>query len=497
MSYQDMRTWIELLRSEHELREIEAEVDWDREIGAISRRVTSKEGPSLLFVNIKDYKGGDFRKFFTGGLAARRRVALALGLSGDSSYKAIIRVIKQRLRNPIKPVVVDTGPVKDNILGGDDVDLFKIPVPQWHDLDGGRYIDTSCAVVTRDPETGELNVGTYRGMITGKNSIAKLLGASSHWGRHFAKYRNRNQPMPVAICYGIEPALLMCSATPVQHHRGTSEFDLAGGLKGMALELVRCESVDLLVPARAEIVVEGLISPDPKDFMPEGPFGEYPGTYGGMKSPKPTVKVECMTYRNDPIYMGNLEGTSPGRWCESPYYVVPMDCAISWNVLEDAGVPNVLDVWGDPVSSGPNNLRVKIKKIYRGHAKQVALALWGSSVVLCQAKNVIVVDEDIDIHRNEDIEWAFSYRTNAEMNDIQVFNTCYGSMLDPSVPLKDRDVMRYGQGKSTRVLVDATVNWELDFEDQYGGKRFPPLCTIPEPEDEELVESRWKEYGID
>ena len=238
-----------------------------------------------------------------------------------------------------------------------------------------------------------------------------------------------------------------------------------------------------------------MISPDPKDFMMEGPFGEYPGTYGGMKSPKPTVKVECMTYRNDAIFMGNLEGTSPGRWCESPYYAVPMNCAIAWNVLEDAGVPNILDIWCHPVQA--NNLRVRIKKLYRGHAKQVGHALWGSSAVSYQAKTVIVVDEDIDVYSDEDIEWAFAYRVNAEMHDIQAFNICYGSMLDPSVPLKARNVLKYGQGKWARVLIDATVNWELEPEEQYGGKRFPPLCTVSVPEDEELVESRWKEYGID
>jgi len=108
-----------------------------------------------------------------------------------------------------------------------------------------------------------------------------------------------------------------------------------------------------------------------------------------------------------------------------------------------------------------------------------------------------VVDDDIDIHNDEDVEWAFSYRTNAEMHDIQFFHNCIGSMLDPSYPLNERDTSKYGQGKASRVLIDATVNWELEPEEQYGGKRFPPLCTIPDPEDQALVERRWKEYGID
>lgn len=496
MPYRDFREWVELLRSAGELAEIKAEVDWNREMAAISRNVTSKEGPALLFSNIKGYKDSVFNKVFSGGLAARRRVALALGLTKDSTYKEIIKVIKERLRKPIKPVIVATGPVKENIVKGDDIDLYKIPVPFLHSFDGGRYIDTACAVVTRDPDSGDLNSGIYRGMIADKNHIAKLLATTAHWGNHFAKYRDRGEPMPVAICYGIDPTLLMCSASAVQHSPGISEYDFAGGLRGAAMELVKCETLDLVVPAGAEIVVEGLISPDPKDYMMEGPFGEYPGTYGGMASPKPTVAVKCVTYRNNPIYTSNDEGTSPGRWCESPYYTLPMKCALAWNALEAAGVPNILGVWGNPVACG-NNLRVKIKKIYRGHAKQVACALWGTTISVYGAKNVIVVDEDIDIHNEEDIEWAFSYRVNAEMGDIQFLHTCVGSMLDPSIPLKERDALKYGQGKNSKVLIDATVNWELEPEEQYGGKRFPPLCTVPDPEDQALVERRWKEYGID
>ncbi|MFZ2948005.1 MAG: UbiD family decarboxylase [Desulfuromonadaceae bacterium] len=493
--YKDFREWVELLQSEGELAEVKVEVDWNKEIAAISRNVTSKEGPALLFSNIKGYKDGDFRRVFTGGLGARRRVALALGLSKDSTYKVIIRTLKDRLRQPIKPAVVATGPVKENIVKGDDIDLFKIPVPFLHSLDGGRYIDTACAIITRDPDTGDINLGTYRGMIADKNHIGKLLAATAHWGNHFAKYRERGEPMPVAIAYGIDPTLLMCSAAAIQHPPGTSEYDFAGGLKGAAVEVVKCETLDLLVPARAEIVVEGFISPDPKTFVMEGPFGEYPGTYGGMAAPKPAVEVKCITYRTEPIYTSNDEGTSPGRWCESPYYFAPMHCALSWNALEAAGVPNVLDVWANPVTLG-NNLRVKIKKIYRGQAKQVACALWGTTIVAYMAKNVIVVDDDIDIHNDEDVEWALSYRTNAEMHDIQFFHVCIGSMLDPSYPLSERDTQKYGQGKASRVLIDATVNWELEPEEQYGGKRFPPLCTTPDPEDQARVEKRWKEYGI-
>ena len=493
----DLRSWISLLESKDELRRIKAEVNWDKELGAICRRVTSREGPALMFENIKGYKDGQFRSLFTNGLGARRRVALAMDMPKDTPNDQIVKRIKERLCDPIKPVVVDEGPVKENIVEGDEIDLYQLPVPKWHAKDGGRYIDTTACTITKDPDTGDLNIGTYRGMLVGRNMIGKLLATTQDWGKHFVKYRDRGEPMPVAIVYGGDPYMIMCSTTPIQHRRGTSEYDYAGGLRGSATELIKCESIDLLVPAHAEIVVEGYISPDPSTFKMEGPFGEYPGYYGGLANPKPTVVVQTMTYRNDAIFRGNEEGSSPGRLCESPYYVVPTMCAIAWNWLEEAGVPGVKDVWGHLVTSAPTNIRVRIKKTYRGHAKQVANALWGSNIGNYVAKHVVVVDEDIDIHSEEDMEWALAYRVNAGMNDVQVFHGCFGSMLDPSTPLASRNVPRFGQGKWSRVLVDATMDWELEPEDQFGGNIYPELCTVIPPHEEALIDKRWKEYGID
>lgn len=491
MAYKDLREWIDRLEEDGQIRKIKAEVNWDREIGAITRRVCNEKGPALLFENIKDHRDTRSRRLFTNGLGSYSRVAMALGLPKDTHPRDLTRTFKERFKTSVKPVIVEKGPVKENIVKGSDIDLYQFPAPKWHHIDGGRYINTSVSVITRDLETGEINAGTYRGMIAAKDKIPVLLATTQHWGHHFSKYRESGKPMPVAVVYGWDPCLFIVSATPVK--KGT-EYEIVGSLRGDPVELVKCETSDLLVPAWAEMVVEGTISPDPSTFEMEGPFGEYPGYYGGMRSPKPTIKVECITHRNDPIFRGTLVGSSPGKMEESAY-LAPSFAAVAWDYMESVGVPGVMDVWFCPIVAA-TNLRVQIKKIYRGHAKQVANAIWGTAFANYSAKHIIVVDDDIDIHDDWAIDWAIAYRVNAEMDDIVFFPGTFGSMLDPSVPLEKRDVLKYGQGKWTRALIDATKNWELERQEQYGGEIYPPLATDIAPEDEELINRRWKEYGI-
>lgn len=495
MAYKDLRDWIARIEERGQLKRITAEVDWDLEISAIARRVATQEGPGLLFENIKDYHDTVCRKLLIGSLGSRERLAMALNLPQETSYRAIVELLKGKLRKLLDPVKVASGPVKENIVKGDAVNLYEFPVPRYNKLDGGRYINTNCSVVTMDPDTKIMNVGLYRGMIgDDEKSIPVLLARNQHWGIHFTKYEQRGEEMPVAIVYGWDPTLLMCSAKSIVHP-GYSEYEVVGGLRGEPVELVKCETSDLYVPASAEIVVEGRISPDPKTFQMEGPLGEFTGFYSGDRRPRPVIRVECITYRDDPIFPGYGEGNSPGRLTETYYWGVPWSAAVIWKSLEDAGVPNITGVWASPITD-LTNLRISIDKIYRGHAKQVAAAFWGQKISTHFGKNVIVVDKDIDIFDDGAVEWAIARRTNAAMGDIQFFSGTIGSSLDPSIPLPQRDIMKYGQGKWTRVLIDATVNWDLEPEERYGGRREPPLCTQILPEIAELINQRWAEYGI-
>ncbi|HEY7168208.1 MAG TPA: UbiD family decarboxylase [Candidatus Binatia bacterium] len=489
MAFNDLREWVADLERRNDLRRVKAQVNWNEEIGAITREVSSRYGPALLFENIKDHERTLCRRLFTNGTGTRERLCRFLGVTEETSYRDLVPIFKDRFSHPLAPVTVRSGPVKENILGADRVDLLQFPVPKWNPLDGGRYIMTAASIVTRDPDSGTLNAGTYRGMIAGKNKIGVLLAMTQGWGKHLSKYRARGQEMPVAVVIGWDQTLFVAASTPVNH----SEFEIAGSLRGAPVELVECETSDLMVPASAEIVLEGFISGDPKTYEPEGPFSEYPGYYAGSQTPKHAIRVECITHRNDPIFHGCLTGASPGRTNEGTTWTPATFSAMAWLYLDQAGVPNVTGVWR---GKWPELLRVQIRKSHRGHAQQVAAALWGCHLGNYAAKHVIVVDDDIDIHDWEAIEWALCYRLNAGLGDITMMPGTSGSMLDPSVPLDERDSVKYGHGKWTRVLIDATINWELEPQEQYGGKRYPPLGTAISSEMQDRIKQRWKEYGF-
>jgi len=273
------------------------------------------------------------------------------------------------------------------------------------------------------------------------------------------------------------------------------EYDVYGGIVGESLELVKCETSDLLVPASAEMVVEGTISPDPKDFKMEGPFAEHCGYYGGIFSRKPTIKVDAITFRDDPIYQGSCESIRPGWPNEDAYIASLSSSALVWNWLEEAGIPGITDVWMN-LDGVYFMIYVQIRQSYRHQAKQIAHAIWSLSFANWAYKIVMVVDEDIDIRDHGQLEWAFSTRVNAAMGDIAISENNFGSVLDPSTPLEERDLGRYGTGKWARVLIDATRNWDLGFRKFWNNQPFPPVVVLSK-EEEELVRRRWKEYGLE
>jgi 4-hydroxy-3-polyprenylbenzoate decarboxylase len=486
-----LRSWMRDLQSAGELRRIRAKVDWDQEIGALARINLSMGGPAMLFENIKDYEAGRCTKFFTCGMSNRNQVLLMLGMPKDTSDREIVRHLKRAYRNPVPPVRVQGGPVKETVLRGEQINLWEFPVPKWHHLDGGRFIDTFCGVVTRDADTGRANIGLYRGQLLDRDKVGKLLLPTQGWGGHFLPYRQKMQPMPVAVVHGWHDVLPFCAGSPFT--KDVCEWDMMGAILGRPVELVKCETVDLEVPAAAEIVVEGHLDPNPQTFMKEGPFGEYPGYCGGTPSPKPVLHVTCVTHRNDPVLRGALEGARPGFPSEDSVLCAYSWSAIAWNMLEAVGVANVTDVWMPPVSTG-TNIVVQIRKAYRGHAQQVASALWGSSAGQWFFKNVMVVEEDVDIRDPIALDWAFAFRVNASEGQLLTFGPTFGSVLDPSTPLAQASVRKYGTGRWTRVLIDATRNWEFEPNPDWGNRRFPPVNTIP-VELERTIRARWSEYG--
>jgi len=482
-----LRNFIDKLEQEGELKRITAEVDWNLEIGSINRKVYSSRGPALLFENIKDHKNTICTTLFTGGLATKDRIAMMIGLPKEIRHRDLSEEVRKRWKKPIPPVMVDSGPAKENILTGEDIDLFQFPVPKWHHLDGGRYINTFCAVITKDPESGIRNVGLYRGMIISKNEIGVLLVPGQGWGIHFLKYKNVGKPMPVAIVYGCDESLVFCASSSVP--RDVDEFGLNGALLGEPTKLVKCETLDLEVPANAEIVIEGVIDPDPKTYKMEGPFGEYTGYYGEAAK-RPVINVQCITHRNNPIFRGTLEGMDHENPNEDSSMLVINLSAVTKEILDSNGIPGILEVSAVPITL------IRIKKMYRGHAKQIAAALWGSSAAQYLYKFVIVVEEDTDIWNRRSVEAALAYRVNAEEDDIVMMPGSFGAVLDPSTQFLDRDELKYGTGKWTRILIDATKNMNYPPNPQWGNEIYPPKCVNLSPEQEALISKRWKEYGL-
>ena len=217
MQFGDLRGWIAALKREGELHEVEAEVDWNCELGTVTRRAFGNgDGPALLFNNIKDYQhNARCSQLFTGGLSRYSRVAMMFGLPKNAPITELVKAARKAFSGRVPPVKVATGPVKQNIITGDDINLYDFPVPQWHRRDGGRYINTMQGTVTRDPISGRMNVGIYRGMIGHKNTIPVLLWRPQNWGQDFAKYTGKGEEMPVAFIYGWEPCLPFCgNGTP-------------------------------------------------------------------------------------------------------------------------------------------------------------------------------------------------------------------------------------------------------------------------------------------
>ena len=450
-AFGDLRGWIDVLRKDGELHEVDAEVSIDFEIGTIMRLAQGPgTGPAMLFNNLKGYNKptNRCRRIFGSALNNNRRIAMMLGLEPDTHARDLVKLGRTILQDSIPPRIVKTGACKENVVTGKDVDLAELPAPHWNRLDGGRYLITYAGVVTKDPTTNVMNVGIYRGMVTGRDTIPILMWRAQHIGHHVTEWRARGaKEMPIAVAIGWEPSMGFCAGSPVP--KGICEYDVMGAIRGEPVDLVKCETNDLYVPASAEIVIEGMLGLEEDTYQMEGPYAEFTGYFAGDRSPKPTIRVTAITHRNDPILRGTIEGCMPGSYSENAMISSIFRSSTAWNVLDRAGVPGIVDVWGPPVQASIN-LNVAIKQSYRGQAKQVANALWGSSAAHVRYKHVTVVDDDIDIHDYAAVDWAIAYRVNAGENDIVIMPATFGLGLDPSTRKRDRDptLVRHRQVES-------------------------------------------------
>jgi len=291
-----LRAFIELLSARGEMKRISQPVDWKIELGEITR---NHRGP-LLFENIRDYPG---QRVFTNGLGNFSSTALALGLQPEKGRKRVIEEVRRRLENPLKPMMVDSGPVMENVIEGPDINLLDFPSPHWSRYDAGRYIGTWHANVTRDPETGCRNVGVYRMQLLGPKQTTVSTSVKSHLGRQFAKAERKGQPLEMAMVIGAPEPVVMAAGSG--YPAGCDEYDLAGAIGGSAVPLVKCRTVDLEVPAESEIVLEGTLQPGAR--VHDGPYFDYAGA--PTENPGAYVfDVKCVMFRNRPIFRGAAVG---------------------------------------------------------------------------------------------------------------------------------------------------------------------------------------------
>ena len=464
----DMRDFINQAEKEGMLHRIKAEVDWDLELSHIAKLNEENQGPALLFENVKDYDSPVIASVCT----TTRRLALIMDEPRESTLVDLMRVWVEKNVDKIPPRWVDTGPCKENIMMGDDVDLFKFPVPKFYPLDGGRFFGTAHFVVTRDPESDWINLGTYRLQLLDKNHLGTQFIKGKHADIMLKKYQAMGKPMPVAVVVGCDPLLFLMGAARLSAFE--SEYDLAGSIRGEGIEVVKAETNDLPVPATAEIVVEGEVNADA--FMPEGPFGEYTGYYSGVGTdPRNFIDVKCITYRNNPIFWG----TTVGRAVTDTHMTMALTYgATLWQQLVAMKIPGIRSVYCPPEGSGRMLAIISMKQMYPGHADQVLTAAISTEMGAYGLKTVIVVDEDIEPWDISRVMYALSFRF--QPNRSQVIKRGRSTPLDPSLPINAREI-------TGRLLLDATIPY--DWKEK-------PIPIELDPEVVEKVRAKWSELGL-
>jgi len=441
--YEDLRGWLAEAERLGEL-EIVTGANWQEEIGMAAELVSHDDtAPALLFDEIPGVKKG-FRVL--SNLFAGKRKNMTLGFPPELNKVALSDAFADAFaeKRLIPPVFVDDGPVFENRLTGDDVDLEIFPTPIWHELDGGRYIGTGCYNVTQDPEDGWYNLGAYRIKLHDARHVTFNTAPGKHGRIHHEHYIARGEKMPTVLVVGGDPITFFMGGTEIGD--GISEFDVAGGLRGKPLELVRGPLTGLPFPANAEIVLEGFVDPEIK--VPEGPFGDWSGTYTESGRVRPLCEIKAIYHRNDPIILGFAPQSLPDEY--SRYRAITRSALVRKNI-EDAGVPDVKAVWCHECGGSRLLIAVSITQRYPGHATQ-------AGQIACQCHNgayggrwVIVVDEDVDVTNLEELMWAALTRADPK-TDFDFVSVAWDSPADPLIPPEER---ARGNISNSRVIMDA------------------------------------------
>ncbi len=447
----DLRTFLDALQKARpeQLKVVHRRVDPDFEAAAIVDRLEDDARypgfPAVLFEQVGDSE----IPLLINLHGTYERLALSI----DSDVHGMVPEYARREGQPVRSVHVDDGPVQEVVLTGDEIDLSRLPLLRHQELDAGRYI-TSAVTLSRDPESSAINAGIFRHQYQGPRQIGIQVNPAHHTGYILRQYRERGERMEVALFIGHHPAVTMGAVSKLEGVGG--ELDVAGGLLGEPVEMVACKSVDLTVPARAEIVIEGFIDPDPEKTEIEGPFGEYPRYYTKV-GPQPYVQVTAVTMRREPIFVDVFNAASE----HSLLGGLPRMGSIYRRVKE--AVPSVRAVNLPLSGMARSHLYISMKKATEGEPKLAACAALAVDPLL---KHVFVVDEDVDVFNEVDTLWCLATRFQAD-RDLTVMPNFLGGQLNPST---------YGWHREEKGPMETKLIFDCT---KPAGVDFPTMCRVP------------------
>lgn len=419
----DLRTFIKVLEENNEIVYVEKETDWKHEIASVIATSEKKEGPVPYFKNVK---GKQF-PVCGGILGSMNRIALAL----ECSKEEITDYLGKCLDNPIKPELVQTASCQEVVITGADIDLGYLPIPIHAPKDGGPFI-TSGVIVSKQIDGDIQNLSFQRMQVKGKDKLSIMINEWRHLKEFYDEAESQGRALPISIVIGADPVIYIGAGL---RYDG-DETEIAGAIRGEAIKVVKSITSDIKVPATAEIVIEGQILPNIREL--EGPLGEFTGHYSEPWS-SPTIQVTAITHRKDPVYQtingASFEHINLGN-------VLPREPLLKkFTTYVSKGV---IDVHIPPYGAGFLAL-VKVKKKNPGEPKNIALA---AMMTYVNIKNVIVVDEDVDIYNPADVMWAMSNRVIPERDIFYVPNS-QGHELDLSSD---------SRGVQTKMAIDATLD---------------------------------------
>ncbi|MBN2439585.1 MAG: UbiD family decarboxylase [Deltaproteobacteria bacterium] len=419
----DLRTYMDQLANRPgNLLTTEVSVDPKLELTRIVYMLEKQnKRPAVFF---KKVRGSDL-PVLTNLFGNRERLALAM----DTTEEKLNQVYREREKRPIPPVIVASGPIQERVMTGDEVDLTRFPIVHHNSGDAGPYI-TAGVTTVKDPDTGIRNAGMYRFMLRNRNQLSVYLAEANHVYYIYRKYCEKKQNMPIAITIGAHPVFYLGSLS--FGSIDTDEYAVIGGLSGGAMQVVKCKSVDLEVPASGEICLEGYIDWEKRE--PEGPFGELHTLYGETMN-QPVVTITAVTMRHDPIYhdvcSGDVEHQLMGG--------IPRLGQI-YNQVKVA-CPGIRDVYMPPSGYCRTACYVSIKKYVEGEPANGAAAVFSADPFV---RHAVFVDEDVNIF--DDYEVLKAVNLNMDISKCFIIHNAKGSQIDPASR----------SGVVTKIGIDAT-----------------------------------------